>query len=387
MACLDECRRIYEAQRDWPLVARALVQMAHCVVDKDPERGLAFLDRAGVFIPSEDATLRWLGESIRAECFIILGRLGEALSAFKEAEGLRPLQQRPNAKLRSTYTAARLLEALGHVGEAEALFDETLCGNLHEGLHKDALLDLVYIVGFHVRCDRPEQAEEVGRRTLREIERQGTVLHDQLRAVFGKLIDAARGRTLDRQLLQEVGEYIRAHWRYPAPTAPSLPAGTSVPAAPAGTPVPDGEKIIGPLLARALWSRTLRESRRGQQERITASPECHTRGFAELLLEELGAATSRDETEFIASLAIRAVQESSEAVAFKEDFLARVWTEVANVRRIAAEWNQAHTALRRAEEHLARGSGDRRLKGRTRSVRYCQMLWMGRVIRRPSSAA
>src|SRR5436309_177342 len=64
---LEECRRIYEEQRDWPLMARTLVQMAHCIADHDPERALAFLDRAKVSIPSEDPPLRWLAESIRAE--------------------------------------------------------------------------------------------------------------------------------------------------------------------------------------------------------------------------------------------------------------------------------------------------------------------------------
>jgi tetratricopeptide (TPR) repeat protein len=369
MACLEECRRIYEAQRDWPLVARALVQMAHCIVDKDPERALAVLDQAGVFISSEDATLQWLTESIRAECLIILGRLDQALSAFKEAEGWRPLQQRPNAKLRSTYTAARLLEALGLAGEAEALFDEALSGDLNEGFHKDALLDLVYIVGFHVRCNRPERAEEIGLHTLHEIESQGTVLHEQLQTVFGRLIGAARGGTLDERMRQEVGEYLRAHWKYPAPAAPTFTAaGEGGSAAAAHTPVAGDEKRIGPLLARAHWSRIRREARREQQERMTASPECHTRAFTELLLGELGTAGSRDEAEFIASLAIRAVQGSSEPAPLKADLLAQVWTEVANVRRIGAEWNHAHTALRRAEEHLARGSGDCLLKGRTRSV-------------------
>src|SRR5215218_6416618 len=60
MACLEECRNIYEERKDWPLVARTLVQMANCLVDHDPARGLVLLDRAGVFLPSEDAALRWL---------------------------------------------------------------------------------------------------------------------------------------------------------------------------------------------------------------------------------------------------------------------------------------------------------------------------------------
>jgi hypothetical protein len=58
----------------------------------------------------------------------------------------------------------------------------------------------------------------------------------------------------------------------------------------------------------------------------------------------------------------------AEPAAFVEDFLAQVWTEIANVRRVAAEWNLARAALRRSDEHLSRGSGDPLLKGRMRSV-------------------
>jgi hypothetical protein len=65
-----------------------------------------------------------------------------------------------------------------------------------------------------------------------------------------------------------------------------------------------------------------------------------------LLLAELRAAPSRDEAEFIASLALRAAEGMAEPTAFTQDFLAQVWTEIANVRRIAAEWNHARAALR-----------------------------------------
>jgi len=368
MADLEECRRIYEEQRDWPLVARTLVKMAHCIVDHDPERGLAFVDRARLSIPSENPTLGWLAESNRAECLISLGRLEEALAAFGRAEALRPLQQRKNGKLRSTFTTARLLEALGRVPEAETLFAETLSGDLHEGLHKHTLLDLVYVVGFHARCGAPERAEEVARRTLREIERQGTMLHEQLRGVFAELIGAARERSLNERMLQEVDGYLHAHWKFPAPAGPIFTAGEGAPAARAPLPVMEGEKLIGPLLARAQWSFLRRETRREQQERVAASPECHTRAFADLLLAELGAAGSRDEAELIAHLALRAAEGMTEPAALTEDFLAQVWIEVANVRRIAAEWSSAQAALRRADDHLARGSGDILLKGRARSV-------------------
>ena len=126
--------------------------------------------------------------------------------------------------------------------------------------------------------------------------------------------------------------------------------------------------LVAPLLARALWSGIRRKTRRAQQAQVTASPECHTKEFLHLLLGELGAAESRDEAEFLAHLALRAVEGAAEPAEVAEDFMARVWTEIANVRRIAAEWTHTEAALKRAHEHLGRGSGDPLLKARSRSI-------------------
>jgi tetratricopeptide (TPR) repeat protein len=367
MALLAECVAIYEAERNWPLAARTLVQMAHSIVDHEPARGLALLDRASVSISPADPTLRWLAESNRAECLVTMGRVEEALAAFSEAECLRPLQQRPNGSLRSTFTAARLLELLGHTREADILFTEALAGDLEAGLHKDALLDLLYIFGFHARRGEPEQAAKLSLRTFAEIERQDTVLHEQLRSVWTKLIEAARAAALDESMLLAAGDYLRAHWKYPAATEPVL-AGRPGSFPPGKTATAGDENLVAPLLARALWSRIRHDSRKNQQAQVAASPECHTRAFAELLLAGLSAAPSRDEAEFIANLALRAAEGMAEPGRFAEDFLGQVWTEVANARRKAAEWQHARAALRRSEEHLSRGSADPLLKGRLRSV-------------------
>src|SRR5882724_3152237 len=367
IASLEECRRIYEAQRDWPLLARTLVQMAHCILDHDPAQGLALLDLASIILPPEDPTLRWLAESNRAECLITLGRAEEALSSFSEAERLRPLQQRPDGGARSVFTAARLLESCGRMEAAEILFAEALAGDLEQGYHKHTLLDLLYVFAFHVRRGEPERAAEISLQTLAEIERQNTVLHEQLRTIFERLIEAAREGVLSEPMLEEMADYLRAHWRYPAPSAPVLASGSQAANPLAGVPVFGDDQLIAPLLARALWSRIRRETRKNQQALVAEWPECHTRAFADLLLAELRAAGSRDEAEFLASLALRAAAGMADPAAAQE-FLAQVWTEVANVRRLAAEWNLARAALRKAEAQLTRSSGAPIIQGRMLSV-------------------
>ncbi len=368
MTCLEECRRIYEKRRDWSLVARTLVQMANGLVDHDPARGLVLLDRANVFIPSEDTALRWLAVSIRTECLVTLDRASEALRAFVEAERLRPFHQWPSAKLRSTFTAARLLEAFGRVPEAEALFEETVAGDLEQGLYKDALLDLLYAFGFHVRCGAPERAAELSLRTLGEMERENSVVHEQLRSVWTRLIEAARKEAFDERMLAEAHAYLQAHWKHPAPAEPTLLPQEPTPSSSGRVVGTEDKDLVGPLLARAQWARIRRETRREQEARIVTSPECRTRAFADVLLSELGAPRSRDEAEFIAHLALQATQGMAEPATFAKDFAACIWIEVANVRRIAAEWTQAEAALRRAEEHRSQGTGDLLLKGKMQSV-------------------
>lgn len=368
MTCLEECRRIYEERKDWPLVARTLVQMANGLVDHDPARGLVLLDRASIFLPSEDAALRWLAVSIRSECLIDLGRGDEALRVFGEAELLRPLHQWPSAKSRSTFTAARLLEAHGRAQEAEALFEEAVTGDLEQGFYKDALLDLLYSFGFHVRLGVPERAADLSLRTLGEMERENSVVHEQLRSVWMQLIDAARSEALDDRMLAEAHAYLQGYWKHPAPAEPVLLRQEPAPSSSRRVVIAEDEKLIEPLLARARWSLIRRETRKEQQRRVAESPECHTKAFLEVLLTDMGATGPRKESEFIASLALTAVQGMDEPAAVKHDFEAQVWSEIANASRIDIEWNRALAALRHAEEHRSQGTGGLLIKGKIQSV-------------------
>jgi tetratricopeptide (TPR) repeat protein len=166
--------------------------MANFLVDEHPGRGLALLDKANALLPCGDTGLRWLSESLRTECLITLGRVDEALGTFEQAEALRPAQDRPNARLRSAFTTARLLEALGKAREAEALFHDVVAGDLERGLYKDAFLDLLYLFGFHVRQGSPERAVDASLRTLDEFARHGSAVHEQLRSVWERLAEPAR---------------------------------------------------------------------------------------------------------------------------------------------------------------------------------------------------
>jgi tetratricopeptide (TPR) repeat protein len=225
IALLERCRQIYATSRDWPLVARTLVKMAYVLMESEPERELALLDQAAPLIPAEDATLRWIAANLRIEGLIETGHIGQALMVFQQAESLLETQTRPNAKLRNTFTAARLLEALGRAKEAEKLFEEVIAGGLEREWYKDAFLDFLYLFGFHIRAGSAEKAVKVSRRALAQLDLL-ELGHDQLRAAWAQLRDAAGRQALTRQSLAMARTYLQVHWKHPAPKAPVFTVGS-----------------------------------------------------------------------------------------------------------------------------------------------------------------
>jgi tetratricopeptide (TPR) repeat protein len=224
MALLERCIQLYETSRDWPLVARTLVKMTYALVLVEPERGLSILDKALPLIPVEDASLRWLAATLRTECLIQSGQIAQALCAYQYAESIRDFQARPNAKLRSTFTAARLFEALGRAKEAERLFEEVIAEGLEREWYKDAFLDFFYLFGFHIRAGAAEKAVQVSQRALAQLDLLD-LGHDQLRTVWMQLRDAAGRQALTRQSLAMARDYLRVYWKHPAPTAPVFTSG------------------------------------------------------------------------------------------------------------------------------------------------------------------
>jgi tetratricopeptide (TPR) repeat protein len=369
MASLEECLKIYSEQGEWPLVGRTLVTMAHCIADDKPEQALILVERAIVYIPQEDVGLRSLAERIRTDCLVTVGRLGDALRAFTEAERLRSPHDRPSAELRSTFIAARLLESLGYLEEAEVLFHAVVSEELDREHFKDAALDLIYIFEFYLRLGAPSRAADLGLRAVGELDRRNTPQDEQLRSVLAQLANAARGQCLDEKMLRAAREHLRLQQSHSAPPALEHASDRERQSIPTNRSQDTRDRtLIEPLLARALWCRLQRETRREQHARVAKLPEYHTTAFAELLLTTVRQARSRDDAEFTASLALQAIAPMDAPSQVKHDLYASLWTEVTNVRRVASEWSRAEIALQRAGKHLAQGSGDPLLVARARSI-------------------
>ena len=141
---------------------------------------------------------------------------------------------------------------------------------------------------------------------------------------------------------------------------------------------------VDSLAALAEWTE-LRHipTRRSQRDHVRMTKACHTIAFFNLLLDELKEASSWDEAEFLGGLALLSIEAMSQrrqiSQAASHDLQAKVWTAVANVRRLAAEWKRAHQALVNAERHLKKGTGDLRLEAALLSITASTLTDEGQV--------
>ncbi|HKV12890.1 MAG TPA: hypothetical protein VJ725_32405 [Thermoanaerobaculia bacterium] len=219
---------LFEAEREAFLVSRTLVQLAYILVDLNPTESLEVVDKAFSLIPDNNPRLLWFAEIVRTNCLITLSSPREALLRFKDLKELHEQFREPVMQLRGRFTAARLLEHLGRPQKAERLFQEVIAGDLEHGLIKDFYLDLVYLLGFHLRRGQTSEAVAVCRRAIQELslpddeEGSGEYARDQMRTVWSDLEAEIKKGTLDLGATAVLRSYIKAHWRTPASDPPSF---------------------------------------------------------------------------------------------------------------------------------------------------------------------
>src|SRR5215204_5876308 len=114
MEALEKCTVIYRGHAEWALVACTLVQQANILVEAEPARGLVALDHAAPLIPLEDSYLRLLAELLRVRCLIELQKPTEALQVYRRCSRLLLANPKIRVQIRGRFTAAQLLDALGH---------------------------------------------------------------------------------------------------------------------------------------------------------------------------------------------------------------------------------------------------------------------------------
>ena len=218
-AALERCRAIYEGSSEWALVARTLVKTADILVELAPDKGLEALDRAVPLIPTADSNLTLLAELLRVRYLIDLQKPNEALHVYRRCSRLFIANPKVRLRIRGRFAGAQLLDALGHTQQAERLFNEVVDSDIEHELYKDAFLDLLYLYSRHVKSGDLEKAERVCQRALTDAS-LSAVAHEQLRALWTQLLEAAQRQAISQDLLRDVRQYLNVHWKHPAGTPP-----------------------------------------------------------------------------------------------------------------------------------------------------------------------
>jgi len=121
--------------------------------------------------------------------------------------------------MRSNYTAARLLEALDYIGEAEQLFESVIAEAFEREAYREAFLDILYLFGFHIRQGATDKAVALCQFAITQLDLL-SVGHEQLRKVWVELREAAKRHAVTLESLAEVRGFLQVHWKHPADKAP-----------------------------------------------------------------------------------------------------------------------------------------------------------------------
>ncbi|HEX4960615.1 MAG TPA: hypothetical protein VF173_07230 [Thermoanaerobaculia bacterium] len=218
---------LFETAAQTFLISRTFAQLAYVLADPSPAESLRAAEQSLALIPENSPRLVWSAEIIRVNCLLTMGAPQEALLRFNDLRGLHEQFREPYIQLRKRYTAARILEHLGRPQRAEILFQEVIAGDLEHGMVKDFFLDLVYLLGFHLRRKQSSEAIAVCRRASQELslvdEDEGgseESAREQMRMVWRSLEDGVRKGTVDLGAPTVLKNYIKAHWRIPASDPP-----------------------------------------------------------------------------------------------------------------------------------------------------------------------
>jgi tetratricopeptide (TPR) repeat protein len=211
------------------LRSKALARLAYVLADQDPAEALSIVEQALAMIPQNNPRLTWVAEIIRVNCLLSVGSPQAALARFHALTDLHEQFHEPYIQLRRRFTAARILEHLERPKLAESLLQEVIAGDLENGLLKDFFLDLVYLLGFHLRRGAVHEAVAVCRRAADELtladdaeEGSGEAAREQMRIVWRRLAEAVERGAVEVGAAIVMRNYIKAHWRTPATEPPSF---------------------------------------------------------------------------------------------------------------------------------------------------------------------
>jgi len=212
---------LYGKAQDAEAIAAVRVQEASTLLAASRhEEAIARAEEALSGLTSEQTRLEMLARNIITASLVFLGRPDEALQSFRATQPLQRQLRGRNTELQVSYLEALLLDAQGHVREAEKAYRNNIAGYMDAELYKDAFLTLVEFLQSLIRRGAFDKAARACEEALEMIERAGSACHTQMIELWRGLLDLINARRLTDYQVLAARQYLVRYWNAPARHAP-----------------------------------------------------------------------------------------------------------------------------------------------------------------------
>lgn len=224
---LGRSSELYDRAQDIESVAAVRVQEAGTLMAASRhEEAIARAEQALSELTPKDTRLEMLARNIITASLVFLGRTDEALQNFRATQPLLQQLQGRRFEFQAGYLVALLLDAQGHVREAEKAFRTNIASRMEAEHYKDAFLTLVDFLQSLVRREAFDKAARACEEALEMIEQAGSACHTQMIELWRSLLDLINARRLTDYQVLAARQYLVRHWNAPTRHAPlELPEG------------------------------------------------------------------------------------------------------------------------------------------------------------------
>jgi tetratricopeptide (TPR) repeat protein len=171
----------------------------------------------------KEARLEILARSIVTECLAFLGRPTEALRSLAAAWPLYEGFQGRRTEPQRCFLEALVLDVLGYIEKAEAVYRHSVAGYMEAELYKDAFLTMLTRFEILFRRGAWDQAARACEEALALEEQIAAPGHEPMIGLWRDLLTLVTEQRLTEQRVQEARHAVVLHWSSPA--AGARPAG------------------------------------------------------------------------------------------------------------------------------------------------------------------
>lgn len=174
------------------------------------EEALALAREAMENLGPQEIRLRFLAQFIITDCLLTLNQAPEALLEFEDFHELYLECKTPVNRLMYRALEARLLDALGHVREAEGIFVEVAEGYEKREMYRAAILVRLALFEAVFKRGSFQKAATICQETIAVL--HDSPAHPKMAEAWRTLLDLTRRNAVTHFAISELRTYVTRHW-------------------------------------------------------------------------------------------------------------------------------------------------------------------------------